>query len=198
MNEVLSLWLVSVSANIRTALCWTSVLGLCLFSGSYGANAGVIPPEKIVGAKLCSAAASGYFGHTLAQEAPKYSDPENFEDLYGHIRCACTLTCTIYQESPLLRFAFGRPGAQDMARHLVRHDFYLISEMCWLENVFRDTPGKVTGDVLTLLSKARNDGALVGCSYTPGINLNWPWSWDGQGKPMSEKEWAKTYLHKDL
>lgn len=198
MNGTLRRVAAVVSLSSRRALCWATMLGFCSLSWTYSANAGVIPPERMVSTRLCSAAASGYFGHVLAQEAAKFSDPDAFKTLYNQTRCKCTLTCTVYQESPLLRFAFGRPGAQDMARYMVRHNFYLKSEMCWLENVFRDTPAKVTGDVLELLTKARNDGALTECVYSPGINLNWPWSWDGNGKPMTEKEWAKTYLHKAL
>lgn len=166
---------------------------IVLSSGTY-ANAGVIAPERVVSTKLCSAAASGYFGQVLAQEVYKFSDPTDFQKLYGQIRCECTLTCSIYQEQPLLRFAFGRPGAQDIARYMARHNFYLASEMCWLENVYKDTPEKVTGDVLQLLNQARADGALTVCVHTPGINPNWPWRWDGAGKPMTEDEWAKAYL----
>lgn len=197
MNRVLWLVTSAISISRRALLCGACVFGLCLQSGASFANPGVIPPERMAGIKLCSAAASGYFGHVLAQETAKFSAPEDFAKLYNHTRCTCTLTCTVYQESPLLRFSFGRPGAQDVARYMLNHNFYLTSEMCWLENVFKDAPRRVTGNVLALLTKARNDGALESCIYSPGINTEWPWSWDGNGKPMTEEEWADAYLNKE-
>jgi hypothetical protein len=194
VNVVLFLSAAIKTLYLRTAFRWLCVLGVSLSAWAFPANAGVMAPERMGSAKLCSAAASGHFGQVLAQEAQKFSSPEEFAALYDQTRCECALTCSIYQELPLLRFAFGRPGAQDMARYMVRHHFYLTSEMCWLENVYKDTPEKVTGDVLQLLNQARADGALTACVHTPGINPNWPWSWDGAGKPMTEDEWAKAYL----